>query len=583
MAQRNNMANVDPITFEVVRSQLDGIVREMQIAMYRTGYSTLIRETHDMSCGIVDREGRVVAQHASIPIHLGSYPACIEGLLGFYGYDEIEEGDCFFVNHPYYSGCAHSLDSAAITPIFFEGELVAFGIGITHKGDIGGLTPGSRQVDARDIFGEGTLVPPVKYKSRGRVVQETDVLIRANSRTPELLLGDYNSQAGPESSIGGRRIRELMSRYGKETVLGVFDMVGDKTEQYLRAEISKWKDGVYEAEAYLDNDMVDMETPIRFHVRLIKENDHITLDFSQSPDQNRGPVNCRPPIITGSCLYAILSMMDDPPANNHGVGRVIEYALRPGSVFNPVYPAPVSLYSYVLATLEDMVMDALVEASGRPPRAHHGARGNVTIGSRRPGGRTTLQYEITPGGGGAFMGGDGWSGCGFSGTGPKIACVEVLETEYPIRMQQFTLVRDSGGVGEYRGGLAYVRDYEILQDGTYSGGGMRYMVAPPGAAGGGDGAVGSLVVNPGAPNEQRYRSHVSNVALETGYLLRLQTGSGGGVGDPKNRDQDRVAGDLLDGYISPEAAREVYGLSEQEAQAALLGWGQPVAAQEDPS
>ena len=294
-------------------------------------------------------------------------------------------------------------------------------------------------------------------------------------------------------------------------------------------------------------------------------------------------MNCRPPIITGSCLYAILSMMDDPPANNHGVGRVIEYALRPGSVFNPVYPAPVSLYSYVLATLEDMVMDALVEASGRPPRAHHGARGNVTIGSRRPGRRTTLQYEITPGGGGAFMGGDGWSGCGFSGTGPKIACVEVLETEYPIRMQQFTLVRDSGGVGEYRGGLAYVRDYEILQDGTYSGGGMRYMVAPPGAAGGGDGAVGSLVVNPGAPNEQRYRSHVSNVALETGYLLRLQTGSGGGVGDPKNRDRDRVAGDLLDGYISPEAAREVYGLSEQEAQAALLGWGQPVAAQEDPS
>ncbi len=577
------MVNVDPITFEVVRSQLDGIVREMQIAMYRTGYSTLIRETHDMSCGIVDREGRVVAQHASIPIHLGSYPACIEGLLGFYGYDEIEEGDCFFVNHPYYSGCAHSLDSAAITPIFFEGELVAFGIGITHKGDIGGLTPGSRQVDARDIFGEGTLVPPVKYKSRGRVVQETDVLIRANSRTPELLLGDYNSQAGPESSIGGRRIRELMSRYGKETVLGVFDMVGDKTEQYLRAEISKWKDGVYEAEAYLDNDMVDMETPIRFHVRLIKEDDHITLDFFQSPDQNRGPVNCRPPIITGSCLYAILSMMDDPPANNHGVGRVIEYALRPGSVFNPVYPAPVSLYSYVLATLEDMVMDALVEASGRPPRAHHGARGNVTIGSRRPGGRTTLQYEITPGGGGAFMGGDGWSGCGFSGTGPKIACVEVLETEYPIRMQQFTLVRDSGGVGEYRGGLAYVRDYEILQDGTYSGGGMRYMVAPPGAAGGGDGAVGSLVVNPGAPIEQRYRSHVSNVALETGYLLRLQTGSGGGVGDPKNRDRDRVADDLLDGYISPEAAHEVYGLSEQEAQAALLGWGRPVATQEDSS
>ena len=282
------MAEVDPVLYEVVRSQLDGIVQEMQIAMYRTGYSTLIRETHDMSCGIVDVEGRVVAQFAGIPIHLGSYPACIQGLYQYYNPDEMEEGDCFFVNHPFFSGCAHSLDSAAITPVFHHGELVAFCIGITHKGDIGGLSPGSRSVQARDIFGEGMLVPPVKYISRRRVVKETENLIWANTRTPQLLLGDYNAQAGPEWSVGNRRLLELMDRYGRDTVLTVFQMVGDKTEQHLRADIAAWQDGTFEAEAYLDNDMVDLDKPVRLHVALTKKGDSLTLDFSATSDQNRG-------------------------------------------------------------------------------------------------------------------------------------------------------------------------------------------------------------------------------------------------------------------------------------------------------
>ena len=571
------MTEVDPITYELVSSQLSGIVQEMQIAIYRTGYSTLIRETHDMSCGLVDREGRVVAQHASIPIHLGCYPACIEGLLKFYSYEEIEDGDCFFVNHPYYSGIAHSLDSAVITPIFFESELVAFAISITHKGDIGGLTPGSRQVNARDLFGEGTLVPPVKYRSRGKLVRETDVLIRANTRTPELLLGDYNSQAGPESSIGGRRLKELMAKYGKDTVLAVFDMAGDKTEQHLRAEISKWKDGVYEAEAFLDNDLVDMDKPVRFHVKVIKEGDHLTLDFSETADQNRGPVNCRPPIIAGSCLYAMLDMMEEPPPNNHGVTRVIDFVLRPGSVFNPTYPAPVSVYAQVLFTLEDMVISALTQASGRPSRAHHGAAGNIIIGTRRSGARTTVQYELTPGGSGAFAGGDGWTGCGFGGTGPKIACVEVLETEYPIRMQQFSLVPDSAGPGQFRGGLAYIRDYEILLDGTYSGGAARYMIQPQGVEGGSPGACGYTVVNPGKPEERRFNARVSNIEFKAGDILRLQTGSGGGAGDPKERDRRRVVSDLLDGYVTPSTARDVYGLTYDEIKAVAQGTGAQAA------
>jgi N-methylhydantoinase B len=564
------MVEVDPITYEVIRSQLDGIVREMQVSIYRTGYSTLIRETHDMSCGLVDREGRVVAQYAGIPIHLGSYPACIEGLLDFYGYDQIEDGDCFFVNHPYYSGCAHSLDSAVITPVFHEGELVAFFASITHKGDIGGLSPGSRAADARDLFGEGMQVPPVKFMSRRRVVPETDNLIRANTRTPELLLGDYNAQAGPEWSVGARRLKELMARYGKETVLAVFNLVGAKTEQHLRAEIARWKDGVYEAEGFLDNDLVDLDKPVRLHVAVTKKGDSLLLDFSGSADQNRGPLNVRPPIIRGSCLYAIVSLMDDPPPNNHGVTRVIEFNFRPGSVLNPIYPAPLGFYSMVLPTIEDMVLNALAKAAGRSAHPEHGGGGLFTLGNAGAGGRPYVHYELMAGGSAAYRGGDGWSGCGHGGSGPKIACVEIVESEYPVMMRRFELIPDSGGAGEYRGGLAYFREYLVLREGRFSGGSGHYRVPPAGREGGSPGQCGFVVINPGAPQERKFNRLTSNVLLEAGDIIRMQTGSGGGIGRPKDRDVNRVISDLRNGYLTPEAAKKVYRVSDGVIRKALV-------------
>lgn len=563
------MVDVDPITYEVIRSQLDGIAREMQVSIYRTGYSTLIRETHDMSCGIVDKTGNVVAQFAGIPIHLGSYPACIEGLLQFYDYDEIDDGDCFFVNHPYYSGCAHSLDSAVITPVFFDGELVAFCISITHKGDIGGLSPGSRAVDARDLFGEGMLVPPVKFMSRRRVVSETENLIRANTRTPELLLGDYYSQAGPEWSVGVRRLTALMTRHGKNIVLAVFDQVGLKTEQRLRVEIAKWRDGVFEAEAFLDNDLADLDTPVRLHVAVTKKGDQLLLDFSGSADQNLGPVNVTPPIIQGSCLYAVVSMMDDPPPNNHGVSRVIEYKFRPGSVLNPIYPAPVGFYSSVLPTIEEMLIRALTQTAGRPARGFHSSNGLFTLGTLGPDGRTSVHYELMPGGSGAFGGGDGWTGCGHGGTGPKITCVEIIESEYPVMMQQFKLVTDSGGAGEHRGGLGYIRDYLILGEAKFSGGGGRYKVPPMAADGGADGQCGYVMVNPDTNRERKFSTLVSNIPLRPGDIFRMYTGSGAGVGQTKDRAAASVKDDLRDGYISPKAASEVYGLTEDTVQEAL--------------
>jgi len=186
-----------------------------------------------------------------------------------------------------------------------------------------------------------------------------------------------------------------------------------------------------------------------------------------------------------------------------------------------------------------------------------------------PDGRTSVHYELMPGGSGAFGGGDGWTGCGHGGTGPKITCVEIIESEYPVIMQQFKLVPDSGGAGEYRGGLGYIRDYLILGEAKFSGGGGRYKVPPMAADGGAHGQCGYIMVNPGTPEERKFSTLVSNIPLSPGDVFRMYTGSGAGVGQPKDRDMRRVIDDLRDGYISPKAAKEVYGLSEDAVQEAL--------------
>ena len=183
------MAQVDVITQEVIRARLDGIVREMQAAVLRTGFSTIIRESHDFSAGITDRDGNVVGQYSPLPPHLGAYPECVKGVLQFYSYDEMEDGDCFLINHPYYSGCPHPNDMVVVLPVFHEGNVVAFCASMGHKSDIGGQSPGSRNTLARDVFGEGLQIMPVRFLSKREPVKETHQLVRSNSRAPELVLG----------------------------------------------------------------------------------------------------------------------------------------------------------------------------------------------------------------------------------------------------------------------------------------------------------------------------------------------------------------------------------------------------------
>ena len=567
------MPDVDVILQEVVRARLDGIVREMQAAVLRTGFSTIIRESHDFSAGIVDREGKVVGQHSPLPPHLGAYPECVIGILKLYTYDEMEDGDCFLINNPYYSGCPHPNDMVVVMPVMYDGEVVAFCCSMGHKSDIGGQSPGSRNVLARDVFGEGLQIIPVKFQSRRKLVKETIQFLTANSRTPTLVLGDLGAQAGALWSIGATRIKELMDVYGKETTLAAFEQIGLRTEARVRQEIASWPDGVYEAEAYID-DIADANKPIKLHVAAIKEGDRLVLDFSGSDDQSVGPVNVRPPFIRGMACFAAVAMIHPGVPNNFGLARAVECRFRPGSVVDPVFPAPVGFYSMTLGLVEDIIFTALSKAAGRPPVAHNASGNMVVIGNVSGKGRPYVQYELLISGNGAYGGGDGFTGTGHSWTGgAKFASVEILESEFDVELQQFSVIPDSGGAGQYRGGLGYRRDYVVGSESRFSGGSDRVLRPSHGVDGGLDGIAGCVIINPGTDTEQYFKGLISNVAIEEGDVLRVETGSAGGVGLPKERDRERVVLDLQNGFITPEAAKATYGLSDEMVEKALKGTG----------
>ncbi len=556
------MAEVDVITQEVIGARLNGIVSEMTVAVFRTGFSTIIRETHDFSCGLLDREGKLVGSNSGVVAHNGAYPYCVEGVLQFYEYADMEEGDNFISNHVYYSGCPHPMDVVVVTPIFYDGEVVAFAASIGHKSDIGGLSPGSRVTMARDVFGEGLQILPVRFQRGYKLVKETEQFIRGNSRSPHLVLGDLTAQAGALWSIGAGRLTELLDIYGKDAVLATFELLGQRVEQRLRSGLAEWPDGVFEGETVI-RDLVDADRVIRIHVAAIKEGDHLIMDFSGCGDQSQGPINIRPPFIEGICQKVLASLIDPTIPHNFGLSRAVECRFREGSIVNPSFPAPTGFYSKNLRSVEGAVFTALSQAAGMPTVSFSGTQSSMVIGSTAGSARPYVQYEIFNPGSYAFDGGDGITGTGHGfGGGSRFTSIEILESEFDVELLQFRVKPDTAGAGRFRGGPGYQREYLVKGAAKFTGGADRRSAQ--GADGGQNGAPGYVIINPGTDREQRYDTMVSNLDLKPGDVVRIEAPGGGGVGDPRERDRERVLGDLEDGLISPQAAREVYGLSEEE-------------------
>src|SRR5438132_64223 len=349
---------VDAITLQVIQARLAGIVQEMQNSLFRTGYSTIIRESQDASCAILNTRGEVVAQHVVLPLHMGAFPACAAGLLNNYTPSEINEGDAFITNHPYLGGSPHAPDMAVLAPIFYKNDWVGFAANMAHKTDIGGTVPGSGSGNAREIFQEGLHLPPVKFMCEFRPVKEIEAVIAANSRTPALVIGDLRGQVGA-ARLGERRIAELIDRYGKDILFESTELLSSYTENRVRQTIASWPDGESEGESFVDNDGIDFTRAIRLHVKIKKTGEKIHFDFSDCSDQTQGPANIRPQLVRAAVAYCLVALVDPFLPINEGLARVVEATFRDGSVVNPRFPAAVNTYMPTALTVTEAVLKAL--------------------------------------------------------------------------------------------------------------------------------------------------------------------------------------------------------------------------------
>jgi N-methylhydantoinase B len=550
---------IDAIDLEVIKASLSGIVQEMQNSLFRTGFSTIVRESQDASCALMNAQGEVVAQHVVLPLHIGAFPACCAAVLEEFG-GSIADGDAFLINHPYQGGSPHAPDICVLTPVFVERALFGFCGSIAHKGDIGGPVPGSCSGQAREIFNEGLHLPAVRYQRNFEPATDIERIIAANSRTPELVLGDIRGQLGADR-LGERRLNELVAKYGKDKVASSYARLFEIGEARVRAAIAEWADGRYEAERFVDDDGIELEKPVRIRVVAEKKGDRLHFDFSGSADQTRGPANIRPPLVQAACAYALISMIDPHMYVSSGLLRAFSITAREGSVLNPRFPAPVNTYNPTVHALVDALFAALAPIVPGKVRADGSGSRSIIIGGRSTSaGQSYVQYELLAGGGGARPSKDGASAITVNQSNARVAPIEIIESEFPTRILRFELIRDSGGPGHFRGGLGVRREYLNLADARFSIRSMKHVIPPHGMAAGRDGRPGDIWINPDSDRAKRLPTRYADYPLKEGDIFRLDTPGGGGYGDPLERPAGQVLGDVREGFVSSTAAAREYGV-----------------------
>ena len=420
--------------------------------------------------------------------------------------------------------------------------------------------PGSCSGQAKEVFNEGLQLPAVRYHRGGQRDLEIERIIAANSRTPELVLGDIRGQVGA-ARLGEQRLAELIGKFGRDNAVAAFDRLLILSEQKMRAAIAEWKDGRFEAERFVDDDGIDLNTPVRIHVVVEKKGDSIRFDFSGSADQTKGPANVRPPLVRAAIGYCLISLVDPHIFINSGIMNAFEIVVRDASVVNPRFPAPVNTYNPTVHALVEAVYAALANiVPGRARADGCGSRSIILGGRATSAGKSYVQYEILGGGGGARAGKDGASGTSVNQSNAKIASIEIIESEFPTRVLKFELIEDSGGAGKFRGGLGMRREYLNLQDARFSIRSAKHVIAPLGAGGGGAGRTGDIIVNPGSAQEKRLPTRYADYPLKAGDIVRLDTPGGGGFGDAQTRNPESILADVQEGYVSPARAEKDFGV-----------------------
>jgi N-methylhydantoinase B len=549
---------VDPFQLEIMRHAFDAIADDMALTLMRTSHSGIVRDSLDFSTAICDAQGQTLAQGVCTPMQLGSFYDAMRKLITQYE-GRIFPGDVFIANDPYAAAGQHLPDIYIATPIFHAERIAGWATTVAHHSDVGGIVAGSNALGAEEIFQEGLRLPFVKFLERGVANQALWDVIALNVRTPDKVIGDLQAQLAACRSAE-REMSELFARYGVEAVLAAGAQLQDYAEALTRAEIAEFPDGVYRFTDHIDG-LGEEPQPVVLAVQITIEGDRITTDWTGSSPQVAGGINPSFPF-SKSCVYtALRSVMSSSIPHCEGFTRPVRVIAPEGSILNPRFPGPCGARGITGYRMIDCMFGALAQAL--PDRVTADGSGGSTLptiaGYRD--GKAFVFCETFMGTWGATSQHDGQEGVPHMGANQSNVSIEMIESDYPIRIRAYGMVPDTGGPGRQRGGLALIREYEILaEQAILNVRSDKRRYPPHGLFGGKEGAPSLNLINPGRENRVLPVLMTDVARLRRGDVYRHIMAGGGGFGDPLARAPERVLQDVLEEKISPAHAEQAYGV-----------------------
>jgi len=552
---------VDLITLEVLRSAFRANLDEIELTMCRTAHSSTIYEVHDMCAGWVDAEGNSIAQgRHGLPIFMSDLGSSIKRGIEIYRHEGFEPGDMFITNHS--ESCGQHLSNVVVySPIIYKSKVIAFTACRAHWNDVGGRSVGSYATDTTEIFQEGVQLDNLRVARAGKEDAATLRTITANMRFPSTSIGDLRAQV-TACKLGERRFLALIEKYGIEVIQNAIQALWNQSEQRARAVIAKIPDGIYSAEAWLDNDGVELDRRLEVRVKVVVDGSDMIVDFTGTSKQAKGPLNCGPSGAIAAARVAFKCITAPSATGDEGSFRPLKVVIPPGTFISARHPAALNQWSTMLPTVIDCVLSALAPALPQEiPAAHQGGIPACFFARPespdRPG---FVHADPFPGGWGARFDGDGpvTLKSYIHGDTYKIPA-ELEELNYPFRVTAYRMRQDSGGPGTFRGAPGIDRSFEILED-LYITTCLERSTCPAwGLFGGGssDAAVAEIIFPDGTV--ERVQKATMKL-LPAGTKLTIKTGGGGGYGPPIKRESWRVQQDVLREFVSRDQAREVYGV-----------------------
>ncbi len=540
---------IDPITLEVQWSRLISIADEADSALVRTAFSTIVGETRDFAVIMLDEDGRSIAQsNFSSPAFTVTLPRTCKHFLEVFGRETMQEGDVYITNDPWLAS-GHLPDCSLVMPVFHRGRLVGFMATAAHMADIGGTLA---WFEARDLFEEGLRIPPTRLWKAGEPNEEAFNFIRANVRVPDMVIGDMGAIRSAQL-VGARRLVEFLEDYGLDDLRSVSQHILSRSEASMRRAIAELPDGQWRGEAWCDGYL----DPVHIVVTVTKRGEELWVDYSGSSDQRpRGSINNVLNLTFADTCYSLKCSLTPTLPNNEGMFRPIHAEAPPGNIFNTTFPSAVKSRSKISFHIHNAIYAALVQVAPRLVQAGSGSFWSITTNGFWPDGRRFNCHFLPNGGKGAVEGMDGLPTVAFPYNGTATPA-EIFENVSPMLMEVRELLPDSGGAGEWRGGVSQRLVISSLSDlpVTASLRPDKLRFPAPGINGGAPGKLGTVLLNgePPEPGSSVY-------TLSKGDRIVFDLPGGGGFGPAWRRPVESVLEDIRLGLVTPEAAREEYGV-----------------------